>query len=179
MWGHFALRRENINGGVRFTMPTCPNSLAWTVTTGFPPSPERVVVHCTINRTEHDPDFIASIEEFVALWVRGLEASPNWSRAALRPPPGPGRLGRPVGLWARALLFQRILDPLHMPPPQALYLAAQLEIAAYLLVVQQGEAVDDRHGAAAGLHHPIRLQLKVLMVPHAKHHGVRPAQDAG
>ncbi|BEQ16112.1 hypothetical protein [Desulfoferula mesophila] len=77
MWGHFALRRENINGGVRFTMPTCPNSLAWTVTTGFPPSPERVVVHCTINRTEHDPDFIASIEEFVALWVRGLEASPE------------------------------------------------------------------------------------------------------
>ena len=68
MWGHFALRRENINGGVRFTMPTCPNSLAWTVTTGFPPSPERVVVHCTINRTEHDPDFIASIEEFVRIW---------------------------------------------------------------------------------------------------------------
>jgi len=26
MWGHFALHKENINGGVRFTMPTCPNS---------------------------------------------------------------------------------------------------------------------------------------------------------
>jgi len=23
MWGHFALRKENINGGVRFTLPAC------------------------------------------------------------------------------------------------------------------------------------------------------------
>jgi len=87
MWGHFALRKENINGGVRFTMPTCPNSLAWTVTTGFPPHPEQVVVHCTINRTEHHPEFIASIEEFVAMWVRGLEASPELAQGCDTPTP--------------------------------------------------------------------------------------------
>ncbi|MCB2190886.1 MAG: hypothetical protein KQI62_04930 [Deltaproteobacteria bacterium] len=87
MWGHFALRKENINGGVRFTMPTCPNSLAWTVTTGFAPDSEKVVVHCTINRTEHDPDFIASLEEFVAMWVRGLEKSPELAQGCDAPQP--------------------------------------------------------------------------------------------
>jgi len=93
MWGHFALRKENMNGGVRFTMPTCPNSLAWTVTTGFPPQPDQVVVHVTIARTEHDPDFIDSIKEFVALWVAGLEKSPDLACApASAPPQGLGEL---------------------------------------------------------------------------------------
>jgi hypothetical protein len=43
--------------------------LAWTVTA----EPEGVLVHCTINRTEHDPDFIESIETFVEDWRAGLE----------------------------------------------------------------------------------------------------------
>lgn len=69
VWGEFPVRREAIKGGVRFTLPTCPNALAWTITTG----PERVIVHCTINRQTHDPDFIESIETFVEDWKRGLE----------------------------------------------------------------------------------------------------------
>lgn len=73
VWGEFTVHRETIRGGVRFTLPGCPNALAWTVTTGFAPAPEAIVVHCTINRTEHAPDFIETIEVFVDDWRRGLE----------------------------------------------------------------------------------------------------------
>lgn len=69
LWGQFEVRRESIRDGVRFTLPGCPNALAWTVTA----EPEGMLVHCTINRREHDPDFIESIEMFVEEWRVGLE----------------------------------------------------------------------------------------------------------
>lgn len=72
LWGQFRVHREPIRGGVRFTLPRCPNALAWTLTAGTE-APERIIVHCTINRTEHDPDFIESIELFVEDWRAGLE----------------------------------------------------------------------------------------------------------
>jgi len=72
LWGQFDVRRELINGGVRFTLPGCPNALAWTVTTGLPPRPSRTVIHCTINRREHEPDFIESIGWFLDALVDGL-----------------------------------------------------------------------------------------------------------
>jgi len=73
VWGEFTVERQWINGGVRFTLPGCPNALSWTLTTGFPPSPDQVVIHCTINRTEHEDDFIESIQTFVESWKKGLE----------------------------------------------------------------------------------------------------------
>ena len=72
LWGVFRVCREIIRGGVRFTLPGCPNAFAWTVTTELDPDPSLIVVHATINRQEHDPDFIESIEAFVADWERGL-----------------------------------------------------------------------------------------------------------
>lgn len=74
VWGQFIVRREPIRGGVRFTFPKCPNAFAWTVTTDLQPAPDKIVIHCTINRREHDPDFIASIEQFVSDWREGLDA---------------------------------------------------------------------------------------------------------
>ncbi|WP_212636870.1 hypothetical protein [Desulfacinum hydrothermale] len=74
IWGRFVIHREKINGGVRFTMPECPNAFPWTVTTGFPPALDKIVVHGTLNRTEHDPDFVESMEEFFAHWKEGLES---------------------------------------------------------------------------------------------------------
>ena len=74
IWGTFTVERQIINGGIRFTLPKCPNALAWTITTGFPPEPEKIVIHCTINRTEHDTDFIESIESFISSWKFGLES---------------------------------------------------------------------------------------------------------
>ncbi|CCQ73299.1 hypothetical protein [Magnetospira sp. QH-2] len=73
VWGQFKLERSLVRGGVRFAMPTCPNAMAWTVTTGFPPDPDAALIHCTINRPDHDPDFIESLEEFVEDWRVGLE----------------------------------------------------------------------------------------------------------
>lgn len=68
LWGQFRVNRELLELGVRFTLPDCPNALAWTVTA----EPEGTVIHCTINRQQHDPDFIETIETFVADWRAGL-----------------------------------------------------------------------------------------------------------
>jgi len=72
LWGGFRVRRDRINGGVRFSLVDCPNALAWTVTTGLPPHPGQLVIHCTINRRGHEPDFIDSIELFLDAWAEGL-----------------------------------------------------------------------------------------------------------
>ncbi len=75
LWGSFEVQRMPIRGGVRLALPTCPNALAWTVTAGLPPRPDRVVLHATINRRQHDPDFIESIEDFLDAWAEGITAA--------------------------------------------------------------------------------------------------------
>ena len=74
VWGTFITHREELRDGVRFSLPGCPNAFQWTVTTGHKPDPRQTVIHLTINRTEHDQDFINSIHKFVADWKAGLEA---------------------------------------------------------------------------------------------------------
>ena len=76
VWGTFQAHREYLRHGVRFSLPDCPNALQWTVTTGHPPNPAHAAIHLTINRTEHDQDFVDSIRQFVNDWKAGLEA--NW-----------------------------------------------------------------------------------------------------
>ncbi|WP_428607986.1 hypothetical protein [Sedimenticola sp.] len=71
LWGSFRVNREPIRNGVRFTLPGCPNALAWTITV----EAQNVTIHCTINRTDHDADFLASIEQFVDDWQIGLAAA--------------------------------------------------------------------------------------------------------
>lgn len=73
VWGEFVVERQLINGGLRFSLPGCPNAFAWTITTGHDPAPQHIVVHGTIARTGHDPDFIESIEDFLGAWKDGLE----------------------------------------------------------------------------------------------------------
>ncbi len=71
-WGEFIIERQLIHGGLRFTLPHCPNALSWTITTTEDAA--SVVIHATINRTTHDTDFIESIEAFINSWKLGLEA---------------------------------------------------------------------------------------------------------
>lgn len=78
IWGQFRVNLEPIRDGVRFSLPDCPNALQWTLTTGRPPWPDQVVVHLTINRTEHDPEVVESMQQFVLDWKIGLEA--QWMR---------------------------------------------------------------------------------------------------
>ncbi len=65
IWGEFMLNRAVIKGGIRFSLVECPNALCWTITTGYPPESNSVVVHLTINRKRKNPEFLQEIEEFL------------------------------------------------------------------------------------------------------------------
>lgn len=71
LWGSFKVNRESIRHGVRFSLPGCPNALAWSITT----EQASVTIHCTINRIDHEPEFIDSIDQFVDDWLIGLQQS--------------------------------------------------------------------------------------------------------
>lgn len=85
-WGRYHIRRDEVMGGVRFWVPDCPNSLAWTVTTGYPPYPDRIVLHATINRTAHDQEFINATKALLTALKKGLETTPEsvWPKSAAR-----------------------------------------------------------------------------------------------
>ncbi len=72
MWGEFSLQKDNINGGLRFSLLECPNALAFTITTGFPPEPNKIVIHLTVNRLELKLEFIKEIEDLLNDWEIGL-----------------------------------------------------------------------------------------------------------
>ena len=65
LWGEFTLARQAIKGGLRFSLLECPNALSWTITTGYEPAPDAIMVHLTINRTEKDQEFLEEIKEFL------------------------------------------------------------------------------------------------------------------
>ena len=61
IWGNFKINKEIIKNGVIFTLPICPNALAWTITKERIGGSDKILIHCTINKPEHEPDFIQSI----------------------------------------------------------------------------------------------------------------------
>ena len=65
IWGEFTLSRNEIKGGIRFALLECPNALCWTITTGYPPDPESIIIHLTINRLEKGEEFIEEITDFL------------------------------------------------------------------------------------------------------------------
>jgi hypothetical protein len=72
LWGEFEISFDKIKGGVRFALIDCPNALAWTITTGFPPERTKIVLHATINRTQKPAEFLEEIEDFLNEWEVGL-----------------------------------------------------------------------------------------------------------
>ena len=72
LWGDFLISFDKINGGVRFTLKDCPNGLSWTITTGYPPERNKIVLHSTINRTQKPDEFIEEIKEFMDEWEAGM-----------------------------------------------------------------------------------------------------------
>ena len=72
LWGEFTISYDRIKGGVRFTLLDCPNALSWTITTGFPPDREKLIIHCTINRIQKPSPFIEELKEFLDEWEEGL-----------------------------------------------------------------------------------------------------------
>lgn len=65
IWGEFTLSRQNIRGGIRFALVECPNALCWTITAGFPPDSDSVIIHLTINQKNRNQEFIEEIDEFL------------------------------------------------------------------------------------------------------------------
>lgn len=65
LWGEFTLERHPIKGGLRFSLRECPNALAWTLTTGYPPKRDALLIHLTLNRERKAAEFIEEIEEFL------------------------------------------------------------------------------------------------------------------
>lgn len=65
IWGEFTLIRSEIRGGIRFALLECPNALCWTITAGFPPDTESVIIHLTINQQKRNQDFVEEIEAFL------------------------------------------------------------------------------------------------------------------
>lgn len=72
-WGEFRVHRELIRGGVRFTLPTCPNGVQWTIAVEDGAAAGNVCIHCSINRPSASPEFVESLERFVADWKDGLD----------------------------------------------------------------------------------------------------------
>lgn len=72
LWGEFNISYDLIKGGVRFTLLDCPNALSWTITTGYPPAKEKIILHCTINRIQKPGKFVNEILEFLDEWEEGL-----------------------------------------------------------------------------------------------------------
>ncbi len=70
IWGAFNIRREEIRYGVRFSLLNCPHALAWTITLNE--ANQNIIIHCTIDKTEQDPDFVDSIHDFVEDWSNGI-----------------------------------------------------------------------------------------------------------
>ena len=65
IWGEFTLSRSKIKGGLRFSLLECPNALCWTITTGYPPDPESIIIHLTINRQQKNQEFLEEIDDFL------------------------------------------------------------------------------------------------------------------
>lgn len=70
IWGQFEVNLEALEFGVRFSLPNCPNALAWTITSDE--NSTDTVIHCSINKQEHDEYFIETINQFVDDWKKGL-----------------------------------------------------------------------------------------------------------
>jgi len=75
LWGEFVISYDKIKGGIRFTLLDCPNGLSWTITTGYPPERNKIILHSTINRTQKPDDFIEEINEFMEEWVDGIKVT--------------------------------------------------------------------------------------------------------
>lgn len=76
-WGRYHIRCDEVMGGVRFWIPDCPNALAWTITTGYPPYPNQIVLHATFNRPTHSEEFIHATKALLMACKKGLMKYPE------------------------------------------------------------------------------------------------------
>lgn len=73
VWGEFDINREELKYGIRFSFPRCPNALSCSIT--IDEENDIIVIHCAINKKQHDEDFVDSIHQFVSDWAQGMKAA--------------------------------------------------------------------------------------------------------
>ncbi|MBU1420053.1 MAG: hypothetical protein KKI15_16330 [Proteobacteria bacterium] len=83
-WGRFHIQRDDIMGGVRFSVLDCPNALCWSVSTGHGSQAEKVTLHATINQFEQDKEFIAATRALLNALKNGIQQ--NLHRQTIQPP---------------------------------------------------------------------------------------------
>ena len=71
VWGQFQIALQAIRNGVRLALLNCPHALALTVAAHSDRA--AVVVHCTIDDRQADPEFAESIQQFVDDMAAGLQ----------------------------------------------------------------------------------------------------------
>ena len=70
VWGLFQTEVHPIRDGVRYALTSCPNALQWTITSRN----GETTLHCSINQTTPDPDFVESVDQFMANFFAGFLA---------------------------------------------------------------------------------------------------------
>ena len=73
-WGPCRIHREVIRGGVRFSLPSSPYGLQWTVTTAGEGMVGEVQVHATTYTPSLPAEMQGMMEAFMAAWQAGLES---------------------------------------------------------------------------------------------------------
>ena len=77
-WGEYAVHLEIVRNGIHFTLPGSEDVMQWSITAEPISKSGMVTIHCTVNRTELDPEYQQNLQKFVDDWKTGLEN--GWAR---------------------------------------------------------------------------------------------------
>ena len=77
-WGETAVHQEIIRNGIHFTLPGSEDVMQWSITAEPESKNNKVTIHCTVNRTELEPEYRQCLQQFVDDWKTGLEN--GWAR---------------------------------------------------------------------------------------------------
>lgn len=84
-WGEATIHRELINGGLRFSCPNNPHAMQWSITVDGA-RPAEVLIHLSTNRSAHQLDEQARMEQIAVDWQAGVEAWPQRRAAKMKKP---------------------------------------------------------------------------------------------
>ena len=74
----YAVHEEIVRNGVHFTLPGSEAVVQWSITAEPNSQNGRVIIHCTVNQADLEPEFDQSLQQFVEDWKTGLES--GWAR---------------------------------------------------------------------------------------------------
>ena len=73
-----AVHQEVVLNGIHFNLPGSVDVMQWSITVEPDSRNGRVTIHCTVNQSELEPEYINQLQQFVEDWKTGLEN--GWAR---------------------------------------------------------------------------------------------------